>query len=182
MHFPDLRLRRLREKESIRNLVRETHLLVDDLVYPLFLVEGSGVKEEISSLPGQYHLSVDKAIHEAKEAFSLGIQALLIFAVQENKDRLNNAFSQDGPVQRAVTSIKEAVPELTLITDVCCCSISPDGHCGIVKEGRIDNDASISFLSKIALSHARAGADFVAPSAMMDGQVRAIRRTLDTHK
>lgn len=182
MSFPSSRARRLREKESFRRLVKETHLAVDDLIYPVFVVPGNNIKEEISTLPGQYHLSIDNLIKEAKEVFSLGIPALLLFGVQKNKSvDLSSAYSQEGLVQRATATIKEHLPQITLITDVCCCGFTPHGHCGVVKEGKVDNDSSLSLLSKIALSHARAGADFVAPSAMMDGQVKAIREILDKH-
>lgn len=181
MSFPVFRPRRLRKKESLRKLVRETHLSPDDFIYPVFVVPGNNVKKEISALPGQYYLSVDRLVEEAKEVFSLGIPALLLFGVEDKKSLdLSNAYSSDGLVQRGVAAIKEYLPEITLITDVCCCNFTPHGHCGIVKNGEIDNDSSISLLSKIALSHARAGVDFVAPSAMMDGQVKAIRDTLDS--
>lgn len=180
MAFPIHRMRRLRGKETVRKLVKESHLEVGDLIYPVFVVPGSDIKREIPPLPGQYHLSVDNLVKEAKEVFSLGVPALLLFGVYDRENvQLDKACSQDGLVQRGIAAVKEAVPGITLVTDVCCCTVTPHGHCGLVKEGKIDNDSSLSVLSRIALSHARAGADFVAPSAMMDGQVKAIREALD---
>lgn len=183
MQFSRVRLRRLREKENVRKLVRENHIKVDNLIYPVFLVPGRNIKKEIPSLPGQFHLSVDKLLEEAKEVTSLGIPAILLFGVGEDKNfDLEEFCSQNGFIQKGISVLKEKVPEISIFVDVCCCNMTPHGHCGVIKEGRIDNDSSVQLLSKIALSYARAGADFVAPSAMMDGQVGAIRRTLDGHE
>jgi porphobilinogen synthase len=162
-------------------MVRETHLRTQDLIYPLFVCEGKGVRQEVSSMPGVYRLSVDGLKNEAREVFSLGIPAVILFGVPGKKDALaTEAYNPDGIVQRAVREIKSAVPELVVVTDVCIDEFTDHGHCGIVDEhGRILNDPTLELLAKTAVSHAVAGADIVAPSDMMDGRVQAIRKSLD---
>ena len=175
-----VRPRRLRERTAIREMVRETGLSVKDLIYPIFVTFGDDVRLEISSMPGVFRLSIDLLAQEAKEVMSLGIPALLLFGIPEHKDEVGSgAYDDDGIVQRAIKEIKGAVPELIVITDVCLCQYTSHGHCGIVKEGRIVNDPTVELLCKTAVSHARAGADMVAPSDMMDGRVGAIREALD---
>ncbi len=180
MQFPDYRLRRLRKNENIRRLVRETIVSVDNLVYPLFVVGGKGVKKPIASMPGHFQLSVDNVVKEAREAKAVGIPALLLFGIPDKKDeKATGAYAKDGIIQQAVKSIKDTVPEILVITDVCLCEYTSHGHCGIVEDGRVLNDATLELLAKTALSQALSGADMVAPSAMMDGQVAAIREALD---
>lgn len=164
----------------MRGLVRETRLSVESLVYPLFAVPGTGVREEIPSMPGNYHLSVDEIARTAAEAYNLGVPAVLLFGLPEDKDpEGRSAFDPAGTVQRAVQAVKRAVPGMLVITDVCLCQYTDHGHCGIVNDGVIDNDASLEMLQRTAVSHAEAGADMVAPSDMMDGRVMAIREALD---
>ena len=178
--FPQVRLRRLRHTETFRRMVRETHLSVDDLIYPLFVTYGRGVKEEIPSMPGICRFSADRVAAEAEEAAGLGIPAVLLFGIPEKKDALGSSgYEPGGVVQRAVQAIKKAVPDLVVITDVCLCEYTDHGHCGVITQGEIDNDRTLPLLGKMALSHAEAGADMVAPSDMMDGRVRAIRQVLD---
>ncbi|MEC7641305.1 MAG: porphobilinogen synthase [Nitrospinota bacterium] len=180
MSFPTHRSRRLRKNEAILRLVRETSLSTDDLVYPLFACEGKWVKSEISSMPGICRFSVDHLLEEAKECQALGIPAIVLFGIPDKKDsRGSEAYNPDGIVQRAIKEIKSAVPELLVITDVCIDEYTDHGHCGLVEKGKILNDPTLELLSKMALTHAAAGADIVAPSDMMDGRVGAIRRTLD---
>ena len=180
--FPIQRMRRLRKNENIRKMVRETSLSVNDFIQPLFIVHGSGVKSEINSLPGNYHLSVDTLVEEARRLRDLGIPAVLLFGLPEKKDDIaSEAYAPDGIVQRAVRAIKREVPGLTVITDVCLCEYTNDGHCGIVKDGYLQNDSTLELLAKTAVSHAEAGSDIVAPAAMMDGQVRTIRSALDAN-
>ncbi|GAX90501.1 porphobilinogen synthase [Effusibacillus lacus] len=181
MQLPDFqRLRRLRRTAGIRSMVRETELNATDFIYPLFAAHGSNVKEEIGSMPGVYHLSIDQIRKEVEEVTRLGIGAVLLFGVPANKDHLSSeAYAQEGIVQQAVRAIKEENPELTVITDVCLCAYNPLGHCGIVHEGEILNDPTLELLAKTAVSHAQAGADIVAPSDMMDGRIAAIRAGLD---
>ena len=180
MYFPDYRPRRLRRTETLRRMVRETVLSIDDLIYPLFVVPGNGVKTEISSMPGQFHYSVDKLVEEAKRTRDLGIPAVLLFGLPETKDEIGSSGSaQDGVVQQALRAIKSQVPDLVAITDVCLCEYTSHGHCGILKEHDVDNDATLEHLALQALSHAQAGADMVAPSDMMDGRVSEIRHVLD---
>ncbi len=177
---PRPRLRRLRRTEALRRLVRETRLSAADFVYPLFVVHGSGIRNAIPSMPGQAHLSVDQLAAEARELRDLGIPAVLLFGIPASKDeQASEAYAPDGIVQQAVRALKQADPELLVITDVCLCEYTSHGHCGIVRDGDVDNDATLPLLAKTALSHAQAGAGMVAPSAMMDGQVAAIRRALD---
>ena len=180
MNFPQLRLRRLRRNESIRRLVRETSLRVDDFIYPLFVRPGKGAKTPISSMVGQFQLSIDQIIEEVEEAGGLGIPGVILFGIPERKDEMGSeAYSDDGIIQRAVRAIKEEFPEFLVITDVCLCEYTSHGHCGVVEGDQILNDPTLELLAKQALSHARAGADMVAPSDMMDGRVGAIRKVLD---
>ncbi|MFW6270666.1 MAG: porphobilinogen synthase [Bacillota bacterium] len=177
------RPRRLRNSKAVRTLVRETNLRVDDLVYPLFVVPGKGIKEEISSLPENYHLSLDILLEEINKLVETGIRSVILFGVPaaeaEKDEKGSKAWADDGIVQKAIKMIKDKFPQLLVITDVCLCQYTSHGHCGIIKNGKIDNDATLPYLSKIALSHAEAGADMVAPSDMMDGRIKAIRETLD---
>lgn len=176
-----IRPRRLRKNETIRNMVAETAVNPDSLVYPMFVVEGEGVKEEIPSMPGQFRFSIDEILKELESCVALGIKSILLFGIPSFKDEIaSSAYDDDGVVQRAVRSIKTKFPELYVITDVCLCEYMSHGHCGIVKEnGDVDNDPTLELLAKTALSHADAGADMVAPSDMMDGRVAAIRAKLD---
>jgi porphobilinogen synthase len=178
--FPRLRLRRLRRSEALRALVRETKVDVGDLIYPLFVVEGNKIKQEISSMPGLYRLSNDLLPDEAEEIARLGIPAVILFGIPGKKDESgSSAYHPKGVVQQAVRTIKKTAPDLLVITDVCLCEYTSHGHCGVVVDGYVDNDKTLELLAKTALSHAQAGADIVAPSDMMDGRVRAIRQTLD---
>ena len=180
MAFPIHRYRRLRQSEGLLRMVRETSLSTDDLIEPFFVCEGSGVRQEISSMPGVYRLSIDQLVPEVKVSFSLGIPAVILFGIPDKKDNLGSeAYNPDGVVQRAVREIKNVVPEVVVITDVCIDEYTDHGHCGIVDGKQILNDATLELLSKMALTHAEAGADIVAPSDMMDGRVQAIRTTLD---
>ncbi|AYO29690.1 porphobilinogen synthase [Biomaibacter acetigenes] len=174
------RPRRLRLNSAIRDMVRETRLDVKDLIYPLFVVHGEKVKQEINSMPGVYRFSIDTLVEEVKEIYSLGIPAILLFGVPSVKDEVGSeAYADDGIVQRAIKAVKDAVPSMFVITDVCMCGYTSHGHCGIVERGYVVNDKTVELISKTALSHARAGADMVAPSDMMDGRVGAIRKLLD---
>ena len=180
MSFPIQRPRRLRRNENLRRMVRETHLSVDDLIMPLFIVPGSGVENPIGSMPGISQLSVDRAVEECKSIRDLGVPGAILFGIPDEKDAVgSDAYSDDGIIQRALRSLKEEVPGLTLITDVCFCEYTDHGHCGIIKGNDVDNDATLQILVKESLSHVRAGADMVAPSDMMDGRVGAIRQGLD---
>ncbi len=180
MGFPEIRMRRLRSSKTMRRLVRETSLSVDDLIYPLFVRSGVGVKEPIKSLKDNFYFSPDTLMAEAKEVASLGIPAVLLFGIADKKDENGSqAWAEDGAVQLAVSEIKNAVPELLVATDVCLCAYTRSGHCGVTKDGRIENDLTCELLSKVALSHAQAGADIVAPSDMMDGRVGYIRQALE---
>ncbi|WP_430885818.1 porphobilinogen synthase [Fusibacter sp. JL216-2] len=175
------RPRRLRKTAAIRNMVRETKLTVDDLIHPIFVVEGYEIKREISSLKDVYHFSVDMLEQEVREVQALGINAVLLFGVPDNKDaRGSSAYDDQGVVQRAIRAIKAAAPDMCVITDVCMCQYTDHGHCGIINfDDEVDNDITLEYLTKIAVSHAKAGADIVAPSDMMDGRVAAIRSGLD---
>ena len=180
MQFPDYRGRRMRKNENFRRLVRETSLSVDNLVYPLFAVCGKGIKKPITSMPGQFQMSVDNIVKEAREAHALGIPALLLFGIPDKKDEKGTgAFAKDGIIQQTVKRIKEEVPEILVITDVCLCEYMSHGHCGVIENGNVQNDVTLEVLAKTALCQAQAGADMVAPSAMMDGQVAAIREARD---
>ncbi|HKK00008.1 MAG TPA: porphobilinogen synthase [Desulfotignum sp.] len=180
MLFPDYRARRMRATPNLRRMIRETTLSRDDLILPLFAVEGEAVKKPIASMPGHFQLSKDYLVDMAKQAKEAGIPGIILFGVPDKKDPLaTRAYAADGIVQKTVACVKEAVPDLTVITDVCLCGYTDHGHCGMVENGIIDNDASLDLLAKTALSHVRAGADMVAPSDMMDGRVTEIRQTLD---
>ena len=180
MSFPRNRLRRLRSNATLRRMVRETRVTVDDLILPLFVRPGSALEREVPSMPGVYQQSVDKAADAAARACDLGIPAVLLFGIPERKDaRGSEAWSDDGVVQRAAMLIKKRSPDLVVITDVCLCEYTDHGHCGVLEGETVANDATCELLAKEALSHARAGADVVAPSDMMDGRVRVIRDTLD---
>lgn len=174
------RPRRLRISPAMRALVRETVLTVDDLIYPLFIVPGTGIKDPISSLPGQFHLSVDEAVKVAKEAYELGIKGVEIFGIPTYKDEDgSSAWQMDQPVQLAIAAIREAVPGLVVISDVCLCQYTSTGHCGHVEDHEVVNDATLPLLANVAVSHAKAGAHMVAPSDMMDGRIGYIRAALD---
>ena len=178
--FPIHRYRRLRSNPVIRKMVRETSVSPDDFIYPLFVTCGKGIRKEISSMPGCYQESLDQLAINAREIYSLGIPSVILFGIPENKDELGTgAYAEDGIVQQAIKVVKDAVPELYVITDVCLCEYTSHGHCGIVAKGDVDNDKTLSLLSLEAVSHAKAGADMVAPSDMMDGRVAAIRAALD---
>lgn len=178
--FPAHRFRRLRKNEAIRRMVRETTLSPDCFIYPLFVTYGRGVKKEISSMPGCFQESVDIIAGSAKEVHSLGIPAILLFGIPENKDECGtSAYDEKGEVQAAIKAIKDAVPGLYVITDVCMCEYTSHGHCGVVEKGDVENDKTLELLAMEAVSHAKAGADMVAPSDMMDGRVSAIRTALD---
>jgi len=188
MSFPKIRMRRLRSSESMRRLVCETTLGVDDLVYPLFVREGKNLKKPIYSMAGCFHFSPDTIAAEAAEVASLGIPAVLLFGLPGKKDDIGSqAWAEDGVVQRAIGEIKKAVPQLLVITDICLCEYTSHGHCGVIKKSTgaqehkniVDNDVTCELLAKVALSHAQAGADIVAPSDMMDGRVRYIREALE---
>ncbi len=180
MAFPIHRPRRLRSNESIRSLVRETALAPDDFILPLFVCAGEGVKREIGAMPGNYQMSIDGVVRECAEIASLGVSGVILFGIPETKDEAaSGAYDDNGIVQQAVRAIKREVPKLIVMTDVCNCEYTSHGHCGKVVNGDVDNDATLDWLARSAVSHARAGADIVAPSDMMDGRVGAIRKALD---
>ncbi len=175
------RARRLRKNDAIRSMVRETSLVIEDLIQPIFVVEGENIKKEIPSLKDIYHLSIDKLEDEIHEICNLGIRAVILFGLPNDKDEFgSSAYADDGIVQRAIAKVKELAPQLCVISDVCMCQYTSHGHCGIVTgDGIVDNDETLKYLAKIAVSHAKAGADIIAPSDMMDGRVGAIRKALD---
>lgn len=180
MYFPSYRMRRLRQSEQIRNLVRETDLLPDRLIYPMFVTHGENKRIEMESMPGCYQQSINHLVEEAREVRELGIPGVLLFGIPAEKDDAGtSAYDEEGIIQMAIAALKEEVPELIVITDVCLCEYTSHGHCGIVKDGDVDNDMTLEMLAKTALSHAEAGADIIAPSDMMDGRVAAIRTSLD---
>ncbi|MBW2598503.1 MAG: porphobilinogen synthase [Deltaproteobacteria bacterium] len=180
MNFPDYRPRRLRKTENFRRMIRETGLSVDDLVCPLFVTHGRGVKNPISSMPGNFQMSIDNLVREVKKIKDSGIPAIMLFGIPEAKDEEGSgAWAEDGVIQQAVRKIKDKVADILVITDVCLCEYTNHGHCGVLDGSEVDNDATLEVLARTALSHALAGADMVAPSAMMDGQVCAIREMLD---
>jgi len=180
MSFPIDRPRRLRKNETIRRLVRENRVGIDDLVQPLFVVPGNNVKTEIGSLPGQYHLSVDRAAKEASRISDLGIPAVILFGIPEKKDNVGSeAYAENGIIQRAAREIKKSAADLLVITDVCLCEYTDHGHCGVIEDDQVSNDPTLELLARTAVSHARAGADIIAPSDMMDGRIAAIRNALD---
>ena len=180
VNFPQARLRRLRQTETLRALVRENRVEVGDLIYPMFIVEGKKKKEEITSMPGVFRHSPDRLPPEIEEVARLKIPAVLLFGIPENKDEIgSSAYHHEGVIQQAIRVIKKSVPELIVITDVCLCEYTSHGHCGIVTNGQVDNDQTLPLLAKMSLSHIEAGADIVAPSDMMDGRVKIIREALD---
>ena len=180
MPYPVFRPRRLRESALLRKMVRETRLDVGDLIYPLFAVHGRGIREPIPSMPGQCRLSVDELVKEAKDVAGMRIPAVLLFGLPNAKDpRGSEAYAEDGIVQQAVRAVKDTIPDLLVITDVCLCQYTSHGHCGVVEDGRVKNDPTVDLLARTAVSHVEAGADMVAPSDMMDGRVAAIRESLD---
>ena len=180
MIFPDYRPRRMRSNENFRRMVRETSLTCDDMILPLFAIGGKNVKNPIESMPGHYQLSIDNLVKVAREARDLDIPAVMLFGIPDKKDALGTAaYDKNGIVQQAVKAVKNSVPDLSVITDVCLCQYTDHGHCGVVEGQVIDNDASLDLLARTAVSHARAGADMVAPSDMMDGRVAEIRNSLD---
>ncbi len=180
MLFPDYRPRRLRQNEGFRRMIRETRLAVDDFILPLFVIRGRNVRNPIDSMPGHFQLSVDQLIKAATSAKNRGIPAVMLFGIPDAKDPLGTrAYAADGIVQTAVKALKDKLPELVVITDVCLCQYTDHGHCGVVEGQTIDNDASLDLLARTALSHAKTGADMVAPSDMMDGRVAEIRNILD---
>ncbi|WP_150845540.1 MULTISPECIES: porphobilinogen synthase [unclassified Clostridium] len=174
------RYRRLRETSAIRDMVRETILNSNDFIYPIFVVEGENIKEEIPSLVGNYHWSLDRLPEVIDEVIATGVKGIILFGLPDEKDEIaSSAFCEEGIVQRAIRKVKEISKELFVITDVCMCQYTSHGHCGVIKNERVDNDETLKYLAKIALSHAKAGADMIAPSDMMDGRVKAIRDILD---
>ncbi|NQU02881.1 MAG: porphobilinogen synthase [Syntrophaceae bacterium] len=180
MQYPDYRPRRLRKNENLRRLMRETQLSIDDLVHPLFVTFGKKVKKPIASMPDNFQLSVDYLAEEVKKTKDLGIPAVLLFGIPDKKDEMaTGAFAKYGIIQKAIREIKDKVPDILVITDVCLCEYTSHGHCGMLEGNKVDNDTTIEVLAETALSHAEAGADMVAPSAMMDGQICAIREALD---
>jgi porphobilinogen synthase len=180
MSFPIDRPRRLRKNNNIRRLVRENNVTADDLVQPLFVVTGQKVKTEIGSMPGQFHFSVDQIAVEASRIAKLNVPAVILFGIPEKKDGVGSeAYADDGIVQKAIKAIKKSAPDLLVITDVCLCEYTDHGHCGVIENNRVSNDPTLELLARTAVSHARAGADIVAPSDMMDGRVAAIRKGLD---
>lgn len=182
MPFPVTRMRRMRATEALRRLSRETHLEPSQFIYPLFVCEGEGIRREISSMPGNAQQSVDKIVEECRELLSLGIGGTILFGIPEHKDEeATGAYDDNGVVQRAIRAIKQETPQLLVMTDVCNCEYTSHGHCGKIVNGDVDNDVTLSWLAASALSHAKAGADIVAPSDMMDGRVAAIRKELDAH-
>ncbi len=180
MGYPLHRMRRLRRTAHLRDMVRETTLSADDFILPLFVRPGKGIKQEVSSMPGVYQMSVDTLVEECEAAYGDGVRAVILFGIPEHKDALGTeAYSEDGIIQRSIRAIKAQIPDSIVITDVCMCEYTDHGHCGIIKDGDVDNDATLELLAKESLSHTRAGADMVAPSDMMDGRVGYIRKALD---
>ena len=183
MIFPEYRPRRFRQNNAFRRMIRETALSVDDLILPLFVVDGKDIKNPISAMPGYYRLSVDNLVKTAKEAFELGIPAVMLFGGSDKKNNLaTSAYAKTGIVQKAVKTLKNTISDLLVITDVCLCRYTDHGHCGVMDKNLVDNDGSLDLLARTAVSHAQAGADMVAPSDMMDGRVAEIRATLDDNQ
>ncbi len=180
MNFPDYRPRRMRRTENLRRMVRETRLAPDDFIYPLFVVPGSGVEKPISSLPGQFNYSVDKAVEAAAAAADLGIPGVILFGIPEHKDSVGSeAWKDSGVVQKAIRAIKKQTPDLIVMVDACFCEYTDHGHCGVLRDGALDNDATLENLARAVVSYAKAGCDVVAPSGMLDGFVGACRESLD---
>ncbi len=174
MRFPEYRPRRLRKNDTLRKMVRETQLEISDFILPLFVVEGKGIKNPLESLPGQFQYSTDVLVKEAHEVVRSGVPAVILFGVPLEKDAVGSqAYAKEGVTQRAIRGLKNAYPELIVITDVCLCEYTDHGHCGIISHGEVDNDSTLDILAKVSLSHVQAGADMVAPSDMMDGRVSA---------
>ena len=182
LKHPDLRMRRLREKASVREMVRETRISAANFIYPMFVTHGENVREEIEPMPGCYHTSIDRLNEEIDEVVELGIPSVLLFGLPPEKDAVGSgAYDPEGIIQEATRTIKERAPGLMVIGDVCLCEYTDHGHCGVINGEKIDNDVTLDLLARSALTQVQAGADMVAPSSMMDGQVRAIRETLDAH-
>jgi len=180
--FPITRLRRLRRTAAIREMFRETSLSANDLIYPLFIVEGENIKKEISSMPSQFQFSIDKVLIECREILELGIKAVILFGIPDEKDEKGTqAYAEDGIIQKTTRAIKAAYPELLVVTDVCLCEYTSHGHCGAIEDGDVLNDQTLELLAMEAVSHVNSGADMVAPSDMMDGRIDAIRKALDSH-
>ena len=178
-----IRPRRLRQSPTMREMVRETTLTPKDLIYPLFVKHGQKEKEPIPSMPGQYQYSIDAVVQEAKEVWTLGISSIILFGLPDTKDATGTrSYADDGIVQMAIRAIKENLPEMVVVTDVCLCEYTDHGHCGILQNNEVNNDATVEVLARQAVSHAKAGADIVAPSDMMDGRVEAIRKELDENQ
>src|SRR5204862_2546777 len=181
MPFPTHRMRRLRRNQRFRNLVRETRLSPESMIYPIFVCPGEKIRHEVGSMPGQYNLSVDNAVKVARDAEKAGIAGILLFGLPPAKDELgSDAYDENGIVQQALRAIRENVRDLLLITDVCLCEYTSHGHCGVIRHGDVENDATLQLLAESAASHVRAGADMVAPSDMMDGRIMAVRHKLDS--
>ena len=182
MIFPITRMRRYRKNQNIRDMFKKNRVFPEDLIYPLFLVPGTNIRNPISSMPGIAQLSVDEAVLEIKPLADLGLKAVILFGIPSAKDEEGTgAYIENGIVQEGIRAIREAFPELVIITDVCMCEYTSHGHCGIIKDNEVDNDLTLAYLARIAVSHARAGADIVAPSDMMDGRIGAIREALDNN-
>lgn len=180
MSFPVTRLRRLRSSGNIRRLVRETHISAADFIYPMFVIYGDQVKNPVPSMPGVFQLSIDNLIADVKEVVDLNIPAIILFGIPETKDEVgSSAYDENGIMQRAIHEVKSAYPDLLVITDVCLCEYTDHGHCGPIRDGHVENDRTLELIARTSISHARAGADIIAPSGMMDGQVKAIRAALD---
>ncbi len=178
--FPTMRLRRLRKNAALRDMFRETSLSKNDFVFPLFIVEGNNIKKEISSMPNIFQMSVDAAVRECEELLNLGIKAVILFGIPEHKDETGSgAYAENGIIQKAVKGIKKSFPEMLVITDGCLCEYTSHGHCGVIENGDVANDATLELLAREALSHAQSGADIIAPSDMMDGRIGKIRQILD---
>ena len=180
MYFPAYRPRRLRRTKAIRSLVTETRLSPDEFIYPMFAAPGKGVRQEVPSMPGIYKQSIDNIVGEAREAAALGIKSVLLFGIPEHKDEAGSeGYAADGIIQKTVRELRKKVPDMLVVTDVCMCEYTSHGHCGIIRDGDVDNDETLDYLAKMAVSHAEAGADVIAPSDMMDGRVGVIREALD---
>jgi porphobilinogen synthase len=180
-NFPITRLRRLRRMPELRNMLRETVLSPSDFIYPLFIVEGENVRREISSMPSQFQLSIDNAVRTCEELIGLGLQSVILFGIPNEKDEVGSgAYAEEGIIQKAIRAIKSSFPQMVVVTDVCLCEYTSHGHCGVVQDGYVNNDKTLELLAKEAVSHARSGADIIAPSDMMDGRIGAIRAALDS--
>ena len=182
-NFPVSRLRRMRRTPELREMFRETALSTADFIYPLFIVEGENVKREISSMPGQFQLSIENVIRECEELIGLGVRSVILFGIPSEKDEVGSgAYAEDGIIQKATRAIKSKFPDMVVVTDVCLCEYTSHGHCGVVEDGYVNNDRTLELLAKEAVSHAQSGADIIAPSDMMDGRIAAIRKALDANR